>query len=95
MAHHHHKSNKQVEGDPDTGHGRGMPRRPDDAELDARTREDQREAGLSTGRREDPDAVYEEERADIDREAARGDLRTGNAPRKDRDPYPPTRYDED
>ncbi|WP_173861673.1 hypothetical protein [Streptomyces aureus] len=42
----HHKSNKQVEGDPDTGHSRGMPRRPDEDELAARLEEDREEAGL-------------------------------------------------
>ncbi|MBY8885262.1 hypothetical protein K7472_10435 [Streptomyces sp. PTM05] len=40
---HHHKSNKQVEQNPDTGHSRGMPRRPDEEELDERTREDRDE----------------------------------------------------
>ncbi|RFU85404.1 hypothetical protein DY218_17580 [Streptomyces triticagri] len=43
---HHHKSNQAVEGDPETGHGRGMPRRPDERELERRTEEDRREAGL-------------------------------------------------
>ncbi|MEV6976832.1 hypothetical protein [Kitasatospora sp. NPDC093806] len=42
----HHKSNKDVEGDPDTGHGRGLPRRPDEAELEERTEEDREEVGL-------------------------------------------------
>ncbi|WP_329213936.1 hypothetical protein OG257_34530 [Streptomyces sp. NBC_00683] len=46
MAHHHHKSNKQVEGDPDQGHGRGMPRRPDEKRLAERVEEDREEAGL-------------------------------------------------
>jgi hypothetical protein len=46
MAHHHHKSNKAVEGNPDTGHSRGMPERPDDEELQDRTEEDREEAGL-------------------------------------------------
>ncbi|MDF3300257.1 hypothetical protein [Streptomyces tropicalis] len=40
---HHHKSNKEVEGDPDTGHGRGMPLRPDADELAARTQADRAE----------------------------------------------------
>ncbi|MEU3030615.1 hypothetical protein ACPCBC_29865 [Streptomyces incarnatus] len=58
MSHHHHKSNEQVEGDPDTGHGRGMPRRPDEAELARRTREDRRDvkeeqAEMETEREED------------------------------------------
>jgi hypothetical protein len=43
---HHHKTNQQVEGNPDTGHGRGMPRRPDEDELQARTVRERREAGL-------------------------------------------------
>ncbi|MEU1659604.1 hypothetical protein ABZ527_26285 [Streptomyces griseofuscus] len=43
MSHHHHKSNEQVEGNPDTGHGRGIPRRPDEAEPAERTREDRRD----------------------------------------------------
>ena len=42
----HHKSNKQVEGDPDTGHSRGMPRRPDEDELAERLEEDREEVGL-------------------------------------------------
>ncbi|BAJ31882.1 hypothetical protein KSE_61160 [Kitasatospora setae KM-6054] len=42
----HHKSNKAVEGDPDSGHGGGLPRRPDEAELEERTEEDREEAGL-------------------------------------------------
>lgn len=46
MAHHHHKSNEEVEGDPNTGHGRGMPRRPDEEELDERLEEDREEVGL-------------------------------------------------
>ncbi|WP_167377660.1 hypothetical protein [Streptomyces malaysiense] len=54
MSHHHHKSNEQVEGDPDTGHGRGMPRRPDEARLAERTRKDQRDV--------------KEERAETERE---------------------------
>ncbi|MFC7923249.1 hypothetical protein [Streptomyces cinereoruber] len=41
----HHKSNKEVEGDPDTGHGRGLPRRPDEEKLDARLEEDREEVG--------------------------------------------------
>jgi len=58
MAHHHHKSNEKVEGNPDTGHSRGMPRRPDETELDERTRED----------RQDVRREAEEERAAADRE---------------------------
>jgi hypothetical protein len=46
---HHHKSNQAVEGSPETGHGRGMPRRLDEktaGELEERTAEDRREMGL-------------------------------------------------
>lgn len=43
---HHHKSNQTVEGDPDTGHGRGMPRRPDEEELEELTEDERIEAGL-------------------------------------------------
>ncbi|SHN02385.1 hypothetical protein [Actinacidiphila paucisporea] len=46
MAHHHHKSNKAVEGDPYSGHSRGMPERPDDEELRERAEEDREEVGL-------------------------------------------------
>lgn len=53
MAHHHHKSNKAVEGNPDTGHSRGMPERPDDEELQDRTEEDREEAGLRARPTED------------------------------------------
>ncbi|MFJ7983811.1 hypothetical protein [Streptomyces sp. NPDC096351] len=42
----HHKSNEQVEGDPDTGHSRGMPRRPDEKRLEQRLEEDREEVGL-------------------------------------------------
>ncbi|MFB7507909.1 hypothetical protein [Streptomyces broussonetiae] len=93
MARHHHKSNEQVEGNPDTGHGRGMPRRPDEPELAERTREDRREAGLPTGRREDPDASYEEAQAEVDQEVREGRMKSGDTRRKDRDPYPPSDYE--
>jgi hypothetical protein len=43
---HHHKTNATVEGNPDSGHGRGLPRRPDDRELEQRTDLDRIEAGL-------------------------------------------------
>lgn len=43
---HHHKSNRQVEGDPDHGHGRGLPRRPDQDGLERRREEDRRALGL-------------------------------------------------
>lgn len=47
---HHHKSNKAVEGNPDTGHGRGMPERPDEEELEERTELDEAEIGLPADR---------------------------------------------
>ncbi|MDF9802125.1 hypothetical protein OG944_34945 [Streptomyces anulatus] len=46
MTHHHHKSNEEVEGDPETGHGRGMPRRPDAEKIEERLEEDREEVGL-------------------------------------------------
>ncbi|MFE6055239.1 hypothetical protein ACFQ6N_31200 [Kitasatospora sp. NPDC056446] len=52
----HHKSNKDVEGDPDTGHGRGLPRRPDEAELEERTEEDREEVGLPADGEESDEA---------------------------------------
>jgi hypothetical protein len=52
----HHKSNKAVEGDPDTGHSRGLPRRPDEDELQARTELDREEAGLAPEEEADPDS---------------------------------------
>ncbi|MEV6293019.1 hypothetical protein AB0M41_21875 [Streptomyces sp. NPDC051896] len=68
MAHHHHKSDERVEGNPDPGPGRAMPRRPDEARGDRRTRGDRRETGLPVGKWEDTEIPYEEERAEIDRE---------------------------
>ncbi|SEL20883.1 hypothetical protein [Streptacidiphilus jiangxiensis] len=53
----HHKSNKAVEGDPDTGHGGGLPRRPDEDELEERTEIDREEVGL------DPEGEPEEDAA--------------------------------
>jgi hypothetical protein len=47
---HHHKTNATVEGNPDSGHGRGLPRRPDDGELEQRTDLDRVEAGLRAKR---------------------------------------------
>ncbi|OLZ74873.1 hypothetical protein AV521_03700 [Streptomyces sp. IMTB 2501] len=68
MAHHHHKSNERVEGNPDTGHSRGMPRRPDETELEERTRDDRRDAGSPVGKWEDSGNQREEEQAKTDRE---------------------------
>lgn len=42
----HHKSNAEVEGDPETDHSRGMPRRPDEEEVEERLEEDREEVGL-------------------------------------------------
>ncbi|MEU9736712.1 hypothetical protein [Streptomyces sp. NPDC048002] len=42
----HHKANKEVEGDPDTGHSRGLPRRPDDELLEQMTAQERESVGL-------------------------------------------------
>ncbi|MFI6358280.1 hypothetical protein ACIBJF_38000 [Streptomyces sp. NPDC050743] len=68
MAQHHHKSDERAEGNPDPGHGRAVPRRPDEARVDRRAREDRRQAGLPVGKWEDTGIPYEEERAEVDRE---------------------------
>ncbi|MER5547840.1 hypothetical protein ABT072_36620 [Streptomyces sp. NPDC002589] len=68
MAHHHRKSDKRLEGDPDTGHGRGTPRRPDATERDERTRDDRRETGSPVGKWEDSGPQREEEQTETDRE---------------------------
>ncbi|MFG2651271.1 hypothetical protein [Streptomyces sp. NPDC048436] len=97
---HHHKSNKQVEKSTEqvekgrgSGHGRGMPRRPDEAELDRRTEEDRREVGLPADVPEAPTKQYEEADAEVDRQADRGEMPTGTAPKKERDPFPPSDYE--
>jgi hypothetical protein len=51
---HHHKSNSMVEGSPDSGHGRGLPRRPDDRELERRADLDRAEVGLRVKAAERP-----------------------------------------
>ncbi|MGX2994127.1 hypothetical protein JNUCC64_07445 [Streptomyces sp. JNUCC 64] len=51
---HHHKSNRDVEGDPYSGHGRGLPRRPDQDELAERTAHERRVTGLRGGSRGAP-----------------------------------------
>ncbi|WP_399091922.1 hypothetical protein ACGH2B_20985 [Streptomyces sp. BBFR2] len=94
MGHHHHKSNKAVEGDPDDGHGRGMPRRPDQRQAERRTEEDRREAGLPDDAGKDDATRYAEERAEVEREADRGDLPRNAASRKNRTPFPPSDYEE-
>lgn len=57
---HHHKSNTAVEGDPGTGHSRGMPERPDEDELAQRVAVDRREAGLAAPSRIPPERVAPE-----------------------------------
>jgi hypothetical protein len=94
----HHKSNKDVEGDPDRGHSRGEPLRPDTDELQERTEEDRVSVGLpadpaATPADLDPEAAYQEESSAVDREVEQGELRPdADTPRKDRKPFPPTRY---
>ena len=61
---HHHKTNAAVEGDPDIGHGRGLPRRPDDRELEQLSYVDRIQAGLRVKRaqrRRRPAALQAEE----------------------------------
>ncbi|GAA5023498.1 hypothetical protein [Kitasatospora paranensis] len=62
----HHKSNKAVEGDEGTGHGRGMPRRPDDDQLQELTEQDRVAAGLAPDpgvsfAEQNPEATYTDE----------------------------------
>ncbi|TSB08254.1 hypothetical protein [Streptomyces benahoarensis] len=92
MGHHHHKPNKAVAGDPDDGHGRGMPRRPDGREAERRTEEDRREVGLPDGAGKDDATRYAEERAEVEREANQGTMPRSVAPRKKRNPFPPSGY---
>ncbi|MDI3385306.1 hypothetical protein QIS99_03615 [Streptomyces sp. B-S-A8] len=89
---HHHKPNRAVEGEPGTGQGRGMPRRPDERQLEQRTDRERRAAGLDGPVRLSADAQYEEVHAEIDHQVGRGELRAGHMTRKARDPYPPSRY---
>jgi hypothetical protein len=84
-------------------HG-GAPDRLDDDQLARLAEEERVEAGLDDydpdevpAATDAPSAVditqtpgYQEQRDEIQREVAEGDLRPGNAP----DPYPPTHYDE-
>ncbi|WP_042421292.1 hypothetical protein [Streptacidiphilus anmyonensis] len=89
----HHKSNKAVEGDPDTGHGGGLPRRPDEEELEERTELDREEVGLDPGAEPDDAEAYAGESAEVDREAASGELTSdAGAHRKDREAFPPSDY---
>ncbi|MER6437565.1 MULTISPECIES: hypothetical protein [unclassified Streptomyces] len=89
---HHHKSNRAVEGNPEDGHGRGLPRRPDQDDLAQRTQRDRKDVDLRTRKTPSPEADYRAERDEIDREAGTGEIQTGPGPRKSRPPFPPTRY---
>lgn len=89
---HHHKSNRAVEGDPDNGHGRGMPRRPDEEMLQERTVREREETGRPVRAAESPDEEYRAARDEVDRQAEAGEMPTGADTRSDRDPFPPTRY---
>lgn len=97
---HHHKSNKEVEGNPDSGQGRGMPVRPDEEKLEERTEVDRQEVGLppdpgASAAQTDPETQYEDERTEIDGQVGRGEIRTDSKkPRKEGDPFPPTHYNE-
>ncbi|WP_338674330.1 hypothetical protein V1460_15655 [Streptomyces sp. SCSIO 30461] len=62
----HHKPNRAVESDPDHGHSRGLPRRPEADELEQRAIRDREEVGLPQGTPEDPDAQYRAERDEIE-----------------------------
>ena len=90
----HHKSNKEVEGNPDSGHGGGLPRRPDEEELDERTEEDRELVGLDPQDADvDPAAQHADEEAEVDRQVAHGDIATdAGSPRRERSAFPPTGY---
>ncbi|MGW2212146.1 hypothetical protein [Streptomyces sp. NPDC001781] len=93
---HHHKSNKNVEGDPRRGHGRGLPRRPDDTELQERTQQDRRDVGLPVRRQESPERIHEQESAEVHRQVERGEVEAGDLTRRQREqeyPFPPSHYD--
>ncbi|MFG2500844.1 hypothetical protein ACGFSB_21860 [Streptomyces sp. NPDC048441] len=97
---HHHKSNErveestgQVEKDSDNRHGRGMPRRPDEGELERRTEEDRLDVGLPADAPEAPAKQGEDVEAEVDQQVERGEMPTGTASKKERDPFPPTNYE--
>jgi hypothetical protein len=83
-------------------HG-GATQRPDDDALARRTEQERVDAGLADYDPDDvpaatdsppltddaDDPAYQEERAEIDRQAEEGELR----PLSDDNPFPPTRYD--
>ncbi|MBF9068817.1 hypothetical protein [Streptacidiphilus fuscans] len=90
---HHHKSNKTVEGNPDTGHGGGLPRRPDEDELEERTEVDREEVGLDPEAEPSSEAQYSGEESEVDREVAEGELAPDKGVhRKDREDFPPSSY---
>ncbi|MGW1893348.1 hypothetical protein ACWCP6_24335 [Streptomyces sp. NPDC002004] len=89
---HHHKPNRAVEGDAYYGHGRGMPRRPDPEELELRTMRDREAVGLPARAQEDLEAGYLAGQDAVDLGVATGEIPTGTATRRTRDPFPPTRY---
>ena len=91
----HHKSNKAVEGNPETGHGGGLPRRPDEEELDERTEADREAVGLPPegSTTDDRADQYADEEAEVDRQVEQGEIATDSeVPRKERDAFPPTGY---
>jgi len=90
---HHHKSNRSVEGNPDTGHGRGAPRRPDEDELERRTEEDERDVGIPVKKQEGSAAQYEDAQAEVDREVDRGEMPTSTSRRAKREGFPPSDYE--
>lgn len=94
----HHKSNKKVEGDPFTDHGGGLPLRPDEETLEARTELDRTALGLppdpgATPADTDPQAAYDEAVEEVDEQVRDGELETDDGSgRAGRDAFPPTRY---
>jgi hypothetical protein len=85
---HHHKSNQAVEGDPDSGHGRGLPRRPDEEELAERIVRDRLDAGLRGGLSPSPEAEYGQGQVEVDAEVEAGEIPTDTS-RRARTPFPP------
>ncbi|MEV6612729.1 hypothetical protein AB0N31_02290 [Streptomyces sp. NPDC051051] len=81
----HHKSNRAVEGDPYSGHGGGLPRRPDEEELARRTTLDRQEAGLPEGPAENPDLVYREVHEAVDHAVDNGMIPGATATRRTRE----------
>jgi hypothetical protein len=88
---------------------RGLPARPDDDALAERTEQERVEAGLADydpedlprasdapgKRRVTESEQYREEKTEIDRETKSGEMDSdGTKARRDRAPYPPTRYED-